>query len=59
MNDKVKLGRKTNEEGTRRRVNVMLSEDTIKRLNKLGRGNMSEGIRAAVMRRSEPYVERT
>ena len=56
--DKVKLGRKTSEEGTRRRVNVMLSQDTIDRLNKMGQGNLSEGIRAYVMGRRNPYVKK-
>jgi len=54
---KIKMGRKTNEDGARRRVNVMLSQDTIDRLNKMGVGNLSEGIRAYVMGRREPYAD--
>ena len=55
---KQKLGRKTNEENHRKRCNVMMSEDTIKRLKVLGNGNISEGIRAAAMGRRTPYAER-
>ena len=60
MNNKVKLGRKTHEANAepRRRINLMMSETNIAKAKKLGNGNVSEGINAALNRRSKPYVER-
>lgn len=54
----VKMGRKTNETNPRHRVNIMVSNDTLDRLRKLGHGNISEGVRAAAMGRTKPYVQR-